>query len=114
MKVSGRFTQISIFLLFAVWNVRDSHGAKCTFSFVSGSAVCNNVNSFREVALEIRSTWINVKINNQLGGSFDMVLRGMYDTTEEEEDMYSDDAVLRLRRANEDVSFSKFYSQNYF
>lgn len=74
---SLRFTPFSIFLLLAVFNVREIGGAKCTFSFVQGAAVCNNVNSFREVAVEMRSTWISVKINNRLGGSFAMVLTGM-------------------------------------
>lgn len=74
---SARFTKISIFLLFTIWNVNEIDSAKCTFSFSSGTAVCNNVNSFQEVAKEMRSTWVNVKINNRNGGTFDMVLRGM-------------------------------------
>lgn len=74
---SVRFTKISIFLLFTIWTVGEIDSAKCTFSFVSGTAVCNNVNSFREVAKEMRSTWVNVEINNRNSGTFDMVLRGM-------------------------------------
>lgn len=70
-------SSLLLLLLIAVLNVHEIDGAKCTFSFVTGSAVCNNVDSFREVAQEMRSTWVNVKINNQLGGTFSMVLRGM-------------------------------------
>lgn len=79
-----RSTKFSILLLVlsiaSVLNVHEVNGAKCTFSFTTGTAVCNNVNSFREVALEMRSTWINVNINNRLGGSFDMTVRGMKHT----------------------------------
>lgn len=73
---------INISVLFnVVLAVRESGQAKCAFSFVTGTAVCEDVNSFHEIAHEIRSTWINIKINNRLGGSFAMVIRGMYWTT---------------------------------
>lgn len=77
MTSNWRFTAHSLLLLVAVLHVRDTIGAKCTFSFTSGTAVCNNVNSFREIVREIRLTWVNLKINNRLGGSFAMVLHGM-------------------------------------
>lgn len=70
-----RSAQFTILLL-SILSVREICGAKCTYSFSNGAAVCNNVNSFREVALEVRTTWINVQINNRLAGTFAMVLSG--------------------------------------